>query len=196
MKVRLSNLTSSRDSLIATCADLTSENQSLRWNSAEMAARVKELGDDLAQERRGAALHEKEWAGEKEEMCRKFDGATQADKNMITSLLEMRTENLGRVRDLENKLNEVESFCKTGEGRDNLRMEATLAETKLRLALAQAERDELEVAVLERSGSEAGSVGGGSVSGGSDYWEWKGSSSGRKGKEGGRSRKVLGEINR
>jgi hypothetical protein len=180
LRSRVSSLTTSRDSLVSTCSDLTAENRNLRWKGEERQERLGALVISLAEEQAAvAALNssiEKQHASHSaalDELSKKHDEATEADKQMITSLLDTRTSSLKRIRELESKLIEIESFMGSDKGRDATKMEAALAETKLRLALAQAERDELEIAVLENSqhGTEKESDTGSIC--GSDYWEWK-----------------------
>lgn len=178
LRLRCSNQQDTNDSLVTTVARLSGEHQSLRFSEAA-------LREQLAGARGGLA----EAAREGEEQLRRFEererelrrlaedareqgeGARAAERDMVASLLAAREAHLGRIAGLEGKLAEVESFLPSGAGRDCARMEEALAETKLRLALAEAERDELEVAMLDREGG--GGFDDASSYQGSEYWDYK-----------------------
>lgn len=69
-------------------------------------------------------------------------------KTYSTQLSTLNEENVSLKSELkiaQHKCIEVESFLSSTPGRNYNKLEGVLAETKLRLALAQAERDELEL---------------------------------------------------
>ena len=73
---------------------------------------------------------------------------TQVHSTYSSQLTSLTTENASLKESLRishRKVVEVESFLESDTGRCYNRLEGVLAETKLRLALAQAERDELEL---------------------------------------------------
>ncbi|GMH87357.1 hypothetical protein TL16_g10831 [Triparma laevis f. inornata] len=73
---------------------------------------------------------------------------SEVHKTYSTQLSTLNEENVSLKSELkiaQHKCIEVESFLSSTPGRNYNKLEGVLAETKLRLALAQAERDELEL---------------------------------------------------
>ena len=72
--------------------------------------------------------------------------STQVDvlRDQLRSSLEQRNELVSTVERLQCELADVESFLKSERGNNMKQMENDLAQTKLELALAQEEKDEME----------------------------------------------------
>lgn len=74
----------------------------------------------------------------------------KSTKIMLESAIAEKNAAQLKIRDLEHKVVEVESFLKSGNGKLTTKLEKSLCETRLQLALVQAEKDELEMDSIQQ----------------------------------------------
>ncbi len=165
LRTRCESLTSSLDSLVETVAGLTDENRSLRFDlssgdseRAQLLLRASDLSASLHESEGLLAAERQTHSRLVDELKRSHEDDMDKERAHRDGLLRDREDLLDRQHRLETKLIDVESYLSSSSGQHAKRLEAELAETRLRLALAQAERDELEVRCSEAgSNCDAGS---------------------------------------